>query len=753
MHNQGRMKDLLRIHGILLRHTGVEGPFQLGRGERQGSFFEEILKSAVEEKQITGTAAMKQLISESCVVKNMRLNHLGFSPYQWVLDKLPLDATSLTSEESEGRCLGVNEDILEPEDEFAQQLQIRLAAKEAFTRVDSSRRIRAALLRKSIPSRGPFSPGDLVCFHRRGQWNGPGRIAEREGRAAVCVVHGGVPLVVLESSLRPASSSEIFTKQLLELHPSRKRLREAVSDSNSPEHVPFGDDLLLPGWQDEEAQPGFLELDGPLSVPMSDDNIQQPAGEVPQLPQPIQPDPLPMIDEQHPQHNQPDQIPQQHDLVPTVVTTTNNQAVENSPVSQIDIDSEGDANLEPEGEVIPDTPQPAVTQLQQAMRTSVDQLDGLPRPPGLRLRSRSPLREPKNVRVPEGPALIADLEPNTWFHRFLAKRYNKKKKKQLRPHTEINFDKADQSKKDKITEARLKEWNNWMKFNAVKVIPPEEVDAFLQAHPEAEVLPTRWVDTNKAKVGEKEKLKSRLVVRGDLEEDGSVRTDSPTISQLILNLIISFAAATGLRLRAGDISAAFLQGATIARLLALLHTKTGIPDPNIKPGSLLIAQKSVYGTCDAPRGFFKELAKILIAAGLKPIPYEPAAFYLAGESGCIESILGCHVDDLLWSGTDRMQQVMMEVQKTFQFGLVEDDVLKCCGRVITQTSKGINVTCPNVLDRTRPIFLTKERRAQTAAPAAASEISQLRSIVGTLSWLGRVCRPDISFAVNQLQAV
>ena len=115
--------------------------------------------------------------------------------------------------------------------------------------------------------------------------------------------------MVPETSLRPASSSEIFTKQLLELRPSRKRLREAVSDSHSPEHVPFGDDLLLPGWQDEEAQPGFVELDGPLSVPMSDVNTQQPAGEAPQLPQPMQPDPLPLSDEQHPQHNQPDQIP------------------------------------------------------------------------------------------------------------------------------------------------------------------------------------------------------------------------------------------------------------------------------------------------------------------------------------------------------------------------------------------------------------------------------------------------------------
>ena len=35
MHNQGRLKDLLRVNGIQLRYTGVEAAFQLGRGERQ----------------------------------------------------------------------------------------------------------------------------------------------------------------------------------------------------------------------------------------------------------------------------------------------------------------------------------------------------------------------------------------------------------------------------------------------------------------------------------------------------------------------------------------------------------------------------------------------------------------------------------------------------------------------------------------------------------------------------------------------
>ena len=554
--------------------------------------------------------------------------------------------------------------------------------------------------------------------------------------------------MVPEASLRPASSSEIFTKQLLELRPSRKRLREAISDLPDQEHLPFSDDLMLPGWQDEEAQPGFVELSAPSSNPIPIGPGPLPAVAVPTELQP-QPDhlqaaptPFPTAP-QDPQHTQPTELPTQPDLLQPDANTT----------------TRGDLTQEPESEMIPETPQIAptgFTQLQAALHRSPDLLDGIPPPPGLRERSRSPLREPHNVPVPGDEideALRAELkQPNNHFHCFMAKRYNKKKKQQG-PHTEINFDKADDNRKVLITAARSKEWTNWMKFNAVKIIPPEEVQQFLESHPEAEVLPTRWVDTNKAEVGEAEKLKSRLVVRGDLEMDSSLRTDSPTTSQLLINLIICHAAATGQRLRAGDISAAFLQGAKIDRLLALKLPKHGVPDDQVKPGSLMVALKSVYGTRDAPRGFFKNLYNTLVGAGLKPIPGETAAFYLPGAEGQIEGLLGCHVDDLLWSGGDKMQQIMLEVQKTFKFGLVEDDELKYCGRIISQSPQGLKVTCPNVLDRTKPIYLSKDRRKQAAEPATATEISQLRSIVGSLSWLARVCRPDISFAVNQLQAV
>ena len=292
-----------------------------------------------------------------------------------------------------------------------------------------------------------------------------------------------------------------------------------------------------------------------------------------------------------------------------------------------------------------------------------------------------------------------------------------------------------------------------MQFTAVDVIPPNDVDNFKAERPDVEILPSRWVDTNKAEEGEADVFKSRLVVRGDLEENKGVRTDSPTASQLFINLIICWAAALGEPLRAGDISAAFLQGAWITRLLAITLPKGGIPDPAVQPGSLLVARKSVYGTRDAPRGFWKALRDVLLSKGLAPVPYETAAYYLPGPRGTISGLLGCHVDDLLWCGLEDMQAVMLEVQKEFKFGLVENDEMKYCGRIIKQSTDGIRVTCPSVLDRTKAIYVEPQRRKQLSAPAKPSEISQLRSVIGSLSWLGRICRPDICFRVNQLQAV
>ena len=103
-----------------------------------------------------------------------------------------------------------------------------------------------------MPLRGPYAPGDLVCFHRRNRWHGPGCIVGKEGRSTFWIIHAGIPIVVAESQIRPASTAEVMVKQILELRPSRKRKREIDEDN---EDLPFGDDLTLP-----HNAPSYLEL-------------------------------------------------------------------------------------------------------------------------------------------------------------------------------------------------------------------------------------------------------------------------------------------------------------------------------------------------------------------------------------------------------------------------------------------------------------------------------------------------------------
>ena len=175
------------------------------------------------------------------------------------LGRLPTDMTSITSEEAESYALGVQSELMEPEDQFARQLEIRQAAKMSFAKADSSRRVRAALLRKSVPLRGPYAPGDLVFFRRRNRWHGPGRIVGKEGRSTFWIIHAGIPIVVAESQIRPASAAEVMVKQILELRPSRKRKCE-IDEGN--ENLNFGDDPTLPHMlqEDEADAPSYLEL-------------------------------------------------------------------------------------------------------------------------------------------------------------------------------------------------------------------------------------------------------------------------------------------------------------------------------------------------------------------------------------------------------------------------------------------------------------------------------------------------------------
>lgn len=149
---------------------------------------------AIHNRQLSGAEAISALCAESARVKNVTINFGGFSPAQWVLGHTPSDWTSLISHDAEMH-LGVHQGLVDmeeertPQESFMTQLLIRQAAKEAFMQVDSSQKIRKAMLRKAAPLRGPYRIGNMVNFERKGKWYGPARVLaylEDEVRLKMC---------------------------------------------------------------------------------------------------------------------------------------------------------------------------------------------------------------------------------------------------------------------------------------------------------------------------------------------------------------------------------------------------------------------------------------------------------------------------------------------------------------------------------------------------------------------------------------
>ena len=764
-HNRGVFQEMLRSRGVELRYTGLEAGHHLGRGERQGGLMKSMMKHIIHERQLRGRQSIEFVVSETAEVKNSRLHVGGFAPAQWVLGRLPKDLDSLTALGAEHR-LGTHQEILDGTSSFAHRMEIRMAAKQAFTFHDSAQRLRASMLRKATPTRGPFVTGDLVCFHRKqgarvGQrWFGPARVVGQEGRSKLWVIHGGIPMTVAVEACRHASGPEILAKRELELRPSRKRRREVIEDDDETYEYPFGDDLAgVPGRHEdgeglgEDEQMRYFDTtdiaDGGLSPsPYS----PSPAGEAAAgpIPSPLSPADegpgiadLPPIPEDLLETDEGERTP-----TPTVGSTFEPEQ------EQIPVSRQGTS------EVMSPTPLPPGLHgnLRAALHRSPDLLDGHraaePRnePSTTRRdRSRSPPTRSSSAVIPNQSTLVELPRAPGQDRAFLA--FLARRKTAMARSKEYSLDKMEAEERVKMEAAQEKEWGNWRNFEAVKVLDPTKAAEFLREHPGTQIVPTRWVLTNKAQPWEDARYKARIVVRGDLERGAAeTRTDSPTASSTMVNMLLAYAASNKLPLRGGDITASFLQGEKISRKLILKPPPGGLP--GVEDGSLLLAEKPVYGTRDAPRGFWKRLHSVILSKGLRKIPGENSAYVLNDSNNNIIGMLICHVDDLLWAGGERMDEVMNQIQLAFEFGSLElDNSFVYCGRNIEQSTEGIKVTCPNTAAKVRPIVLTRERRRERDAAATDNEKGQLRSVLGSLGWVTRVCRPDIGYQVNHLQSI
>ena len=319
----------------------------------------------------------------------------------------------------------------------------------------------------------------------------------------------------------------------------------------------------------------------------------------------------------------------------------------------------------------------------------------------------------------------------------------------------LRYDSCDMNDKKKLDESRAVEWKKWQHFGASVKIEGDTLQELLQEghHP----IPTQWIDTDKNEhlkrpgAAHESEMKSRLVACGQFENRQGIRSDSPTADVEGLNIVCSFAACNHLRIRCSDLRNAYFNGVPLDRLLLLWPPKGGLPGEG-NDRYALASNLPVYGTGDAGRRFYKAFRSRAIQVGFVEVKVM-RSLYSYSIDGKIMVILAAHVDDLLYACVDRFQYLIDELLAQFEVKETKEGNFRFCGREYEQSDDfSIRVTCRDNTEKTLPINYTLGDRSMSSK-ATPGEVSQLRSVVGSLAWISRQCRPDKTYICSKLQSI
>ena len=317
---------------------------------------------------------------------------------------------------------------------------------------------------------------------------------------------------------------------------------------------------------------------------------------------------------------------------------------------------------------------------------------------------------------------------------------------------EYQWSRLDQGHQSLFRSAMDKEWQSFLDLRAVKVLDLEESSKVSKDR----ILPTRFVLTNKDPTGETLVAKARLVCGGHRDPDiALLRTDSPTTDALGVQLILVIAASFRWSLQAGDVSTAFLSGVFDSRNLYMRPPREGLP--GVSPSSLLELKKGVYGLCNAPRLWWRKLRQVLLALGFVELKLLPCVFVMwnfdeHANPVSLQGILAVHVDDVILTGDDLFEKVLVKLKQQLTFGKWYHREFEYTGRTIRQAENGdIFISQMNYSQKVPYVPVTSEQLKDLSISVSEKTVADLRKTAGAACWLSKSSRPDLSFEVSLVQ--
>ena len=169
-----------------------------------------------------------------------------------------------------------------------------------------------------------------------------------------------------------------------------------------------------------------------------------------------------------------------------------------------------------------------------------------------------------------------------------------------RKRVEISMRTASPKLKEYLRKAKAVEIQNWLANKVCEAVKASEIGDRVP-------IKVRWVLTVKGDGT----AKARLVVLGFQDHRlGKMTTDAPTVSTRGRNMALQLIANKKLRLRKGDVKAAFLQGASTQKSDNVIID----PRPELREGLGLAPHdyvrllKAVYRLCNTPREWYETVS-------------------------------------------------------------------------------------------------------------------------------------------------
>ena len=312
---------------------------------------------------------------------------------------------------------------------------------------------------------------------------------------------------------------------------------------------------------------------------------------------------------------------------------------------------------------------------------------------------------------------------------------------------EVSEKRLTPEERESFRQAKSVEVKNFLAAQAFEALPEGLKPSRDQA------IGMRWILTWKTKEDGSVKPKARAVLLGYQDPAYEHRsTTAPVMTRQTRQLMLQLTAVRQWTIQKGDVSGAFLQGREYPDRLYCIPCDEICAAMNIPSGSITRLKRACYGLVDAPLEWYRTIAIFLEELGLERTWCDACAWVWRQE-GQVKGMISGHVDDFLFAGDSKDAgwcNILRKIQERFKWGDWDTDNFTQCGVQVKRVPEGFELSQPRYLEGLAEIPVNSQRRKSLEDPTTEREKSQLRALLGGLSWYSQQVGPHVSAEVSLL---